>query len=128
MRLLVAEDNETLREALKCRFDDDDEFLYIGSTSNVDEIVPLCLRHGAELVVLDIDLRGRPSLVELPQMCEAMPSVGFVIFSGHSDPAMIRTALKAGASAYVTKSARIEKLLEALRKVGGRLKRSWGNG
>jgi DNA-binding NarL/FixJ family response regulator len=57
------------------------------------------------VVVLDIDLRGESSLGKLPVMRRGLPAVRFIIFSGHNHPEMIRRALEAGASAYVTKAA-----------------------
>ena len=45
IRLLVAEDNARLRDALQLLLADQDGFLYVASTSSAQEIVPLCKRH-----------------------------------------------------------------------------------
>lgn len=120
IRLLVAEDNAPLRDALQLLLDDQDEFLCVASTSSVREIVPLCKHHQVAVVVLDIDLRGESSLRALPMMRRALPAVRFIIFSGHTHPEMIRGALEAGASAYVTKATHTDKLIEKIRELGAR--------
>jgi two-component system response regulator DesR len=120
IRLLVAEDNAPLRDALQLLLDDQDGFLCVASTSSVQEIVPLCKRHQVGVVVLDIDLRGESSLRALPIMRTALPAVRFIIFSGHNHPEMIRGALEAGASAYVTKATHTDKLIARIREFGVR--------
>ena len=118
LRLLVAEDNEYLREELLQVLDDEEEFSCVASTPSVDQIVPLCVSQEAQVVVLDLDLQGRSSLQELPSMRRALPDVRFVVFSGHENPEIIRGALRAGASAYVTKSTHTDRLIEAIKQVG----------
>ena len=118
LRLLVAEDNDYLREELLHVLDDEEDFSCVGSTPSVDEIIPLCVAQEAEVVVLDLDLQGQSSLEALPTMRRALPDVRFVVFSGHENPEIIRGALRAGASAYVTKSTHTDRLIEAIKAAG----------
>ena len=70
----------------------------------------------AQVIILDIELKGRSSLHRLPQLKRELPAARFLVYSGHALPALIDAALAAGASEYVVKSGDPLELINAVRR------------
>jgi two-component system, NarL family, response regulator DesR len=87
------------------------------TTAYLEEVGPLIAEHGAQVAVLDIELRGGSALKLLPALRQQFPQTRFIIHSGHSNPGLIRTAQETGADAYVLKSGDFDELIAAIRRV-----------
>ena len=116
IRVFVAEDNEDLRAAVVLLLNDTLDMHCIGETDCLAEVVPRVLESSAEVVVLDIELKGQSSLVNLATLKRQLPGAHFLIYSGHSHPELMRGATAAGASGYVLKSGDFDELLQAIRQ------------
>jgi len=117
VRVLIAEDNDDLRLVMPELLNGTDGFCCAATTAYLDEIGPLIARHGVEVAVLDIELRGGSALKRLPALCSEFPATRFVIHSGHSNPELVRRAQAAGAAAFVLKSGDFDSLIETIRGV-----------
>lgn len=113
-RVLVADDHQVVSAGLvnllqpHCRM-----------VSTAHSLEELWLRlHDAppELVVLDISFGSASSLHELPAIRRRFPEVRFVVLTAHG-PVLKAAALRAGASAYVSKTAEPREVIEALHQV-----------
>lgn len=87
------------------------------TTAYLAEVAPLIRQHGAQVAVLDIELRGGSALKQLPQLRQQFPDTKFIIHSGHSNPELVRSAKETGADAYVLKSGDFDELIEAICKL-----------
>src|SRR5215217_2253925 len=72
--------------------------------------------HKPDVLVLDLTMPGRPSLDVIQQIRRDTPATSVVILTMEADPAIARTALGAGAAAYVLKEAADSELVEAIRR------------
>jgi len=117
VRVLIAEDNDDLRLLMPALFDGACGFCCAATTAYLDEVGPLIARHGVEVAVLDLELRGGSALKRLPALCSEFPATKFVIHSGHSNPELVRRAQAAGAAAYVLKSGDFDSLIETIRSL-----------
>lgn len=115
--VVVAEDNEDLRMVMPPLINEAPDLHCSATTDSLDEVAPLIGKHGARVAVLDIELRGGSSLKQLPALRQQFPDTKFIVHSGHSNPALIRTARESGADAYVLKSGDFDELIEAIRRV-----------
>ena len=116
LRILLAEDNEDLREAMTALFETQEDMDCVASTGRLQDIESLATEHRPNAIVLDIELEGQSSVRELPRLVEALPGVVFIVYSGHDHPELIRGARVAGAAAYVIKTAGFEELAGAIRR------------
>ena len=116
IRVLIAEDNEDLRAVLSSLIDCEPDMRCVAETGVLDEVPGLVASSGAQVVVLDLELKGRSSLKFLPQLVREIPGARIVVFSGHAIPAIVAAALAAGASAYVLKSGEFDELSAAIRE------------
>ncbi len=117
IRVIIAEDNEDLREMIVCLLDAEPDIECVGQTGSLGAVEPLCLEHGPHVVILDVELQGESSLHALPALHARMPAVRFIMYSGHANPYMIRGSIAAGAAAYVVKTGDPEELVRSIRSV-----------
>ncbi|HEV2377860.1 MAG TPA: response regulator [Streptosporangiaceae bacterium] len=81
-------------------------------TQVAGDVAGLDLAAGADVVILDLELGGRMVTAEIPGLAAKGQRV--VVFSAHTDPAVILAVLEAGACAYVTKDEGRGHLLDAV--------------
>ena len=115
LRVLVAEDNDDLRELLVTLISAEPDLKCVGTANDVDAVLAIASDHSADVLVLDLELQGRSSIDLLKTVRRNGSKITIVVFSGHSHPEMIRHTLAAGADAYVPKSGSYELLLDAIR-------------
>jgi two-component system response regulator DesR len=115
LRVLVAEDNEDLRDLLVTIISAEPDLKCVGTAADVDEVITSTSEHKADVLVLDLELQGRSSIDVLRTVRGNGSKITIIVFSGHSHPEMIRHTLAAGADAYVPKNGDYELLLDAIR-------------
>jgi DNA-binding NarL/FixJ family response regulator len=115
LRVLIAEDNDDLRDLLVTLVSAEADMKCVGTVSDVDGVIASTAQHIADVLVLDLELQGRSSIDVLKAVRSAGHKISIIVFSGHAHPEMIRHTLAAGADAYVPKSGDFELLLDAIR-------------
>ena len=115
LRIIVAEDNEDLRDLLVTIISAEADMKCVGTAADVDTAIATTAEQKADVIVLDLELQGRSSIDVLKAVRGAGNNISIIVFSGHSHPEMIRHTLAAGADAYVPKSGDFELLLDAIR-------------
>jgi DNA-binding NarL/FixJ family response regulator len=114
LRILVAEDNDDLRDLLVTIISAEPDLECVGTATDVDGVLSGAA-DGVDVVVLDLELQGRSSIDVLKTVRSNGNKIGIIVYSGHAHPEMIRHTLAAGADAYVEKSSDYELLLDAIR-------------
>ena len=84
-----------------------------GSGEEALSAVPLL---GPHLVVLDIGLPGISGLETCRRLRQRLPQLPVLFFSMHDELSLVRQALDAGATGYITKSSAPDVLVEAVRR------------
>jgi DNA-binding NarL/FixJ family response regulator len=115
IRILVAEDNDDLRELLVTLISAEPDLKCVGTAADVDAVIASTAELKADVLVLDLELQGRSSIDVLKAVRSGGSKITIIVFSGHAHPEMIRHTLAAGADAYVPKSGDFELLLDAIR-------------
>lgn len=117
IRVLIAEDNDDLRMAIRLLLDGEPDLRCVAETGNLDNVAQLTEQYEADVVLLDIELQGRSSLQILRTLRSQLPKVQFLIHSGHAHADIQRHAMASGASGFVVKSGDTLELLAAIRSV-----------
>lgn len=117
MRLLVAEDQSMLRDAL-CQLlllqEDVEEVLQAGDGQ---EAIRLLETHPVDIAILDIEMPIKTGLEVLEWAKSQQPQLKIVIVTTFKRPGYFERALKAGVDAYVLKERRITDLMATLHTV-----------
>ncbi len=117
MRLLVAEDQSMLRDAL-CQLlllqEDVEEVLQAGDGQ---EAIRLLESHPVDIAILDIEMPIKTGLEVVEWAKSQHPHLKVVIVTTFKRPGYFERALKAGVDAYVLKERRITDLMATLHTV-----------
>ena len=97
LRVLIAEDNDDLRDLLVTLVSAEPDLRCVGTAQDVDAVIASTVEQKADVLVLDLELQGRSSIDVLKTVRKAGSKVIIIVFSGHSHPDMVRHTLAAGA-------------------------------
>jgi len=113
---MIAEDNDDLRTTMVSLLDAEDDIRCVAETNELGEVAALAAATSPAVIILDIELKGRSSLLALPQFKRELPAARFLVYSGHALPALVEAALEAGATEYLLKSGDPYELIDAVRR------------
>ena len=110
-----------VRSGLRLLLEEEGDFHVVGEAGDVDAALELAGADSPDVILLDLNMPGRPSLPAIPELLEASPGGAVVVMTQHDDPEFARVALSGGASGFVLKEAAHSELVEAVRAaVAGR--------
>ena len=117
IRIVLADDHALIRSGLRRVLDGEADLAVVGEAGDVEAALALTERHQPQVVVLDLNMPGTPTLAAIPRFLEASPGSAVVVLTMEAEPGFARTALSAGARGYVLKDAAEAELIEAVRSV-----------
>ena len=115
MRILLVDDHSMVRSGLRLLLEEQDDFCVAGEAGDVEGALERTRTLGPDVILLDLNMPGRPSLPAIPELLEAAPGSAVVVMTQHDDPGFARAALLGGASGFVLKEAAESELVEAVR-------------
>ena len=120
-RILLADDHALLRSGLRRILEEALPGVQVGEAGSTDEVLAALPKEAWDLLILDISMPGRSGLDALPDLKALRPALPILVLSMFAEEQFAIRALKAGASAYLTKERAPEELIQAVRTVlGGR--------
>jgi DNA-binding NarL/FixJ family response regulator len=117
IRLLIVDDHELVRKGFAATMAVDGRFEVVAETGSGRDALAALRRVRPDVAVVDLrlpDMRGEELCAELR---ERLPRTPVIILSAYGTEDTVRAAMKAGASAYVPKSADVGELLDVLARV-----------
>lgn len=87
----------------------------VAEAGTADDAVRYVRGHRPDVLILDLNMPGTPSLDAMPAISEASPETAVVILTMRNEPAFARQALGAGVRGYVLKEAADAELVQAVR-------------
>jgi two-component system response regulator NreC len=104
-----------VRSALRMLLEAEPGFEVVAEAGDAESASRYVLGHKPSVVVLDLNMPGRPSLEVVPEMKERSPDTAVVILTMQDEPGFAREAMQAGVLGYVLKDAADSELVEAVR-------------
>ncbi|HET7754524.1 MAG TPA: response regulator transcription factor [Anaeromyxobacteraceae bacterium] len=117
LRILLADDHAMFRSGLRRILEPEFPGAAFGEAATLPTLRALLERDAWDVLILDVSMAGENSLNSLPSIKEARPKLPVVVLSMYGERQFVIRALRAGASAYVTKERAPEELLRAVRSV-----------
>jgi two-component system response regulator NreC len=117
LKIVIADDHAVVRRGLRLLLDAEDGFEVVAEAGDVDDALRYTRAHRPNVLVLDLNMPGQRSSLELiPELAESVPDTRVVVLTMQEDPEFAREALSAGAAAYVLKEAADTELVEAIHR------------
>ena len=117
LRIMLADDHETVREGLKMIVNAQDDMEVVGVAGDGREAVARAQELLPDVLVMDISMPNLNGLKATTKLTECCPQVKVLTLSRHTDDGYIRGLLAAGACAYVLKQSAPSELIHAIRAV-----------
>ena len=115
--ILLVEDHNVVRQALKMLIDADPELEVIGEAADGNDALSLAVKLVPDIMIVDLMIPKLSGLEVTRQVSKKVPETKIMILTMHSDEAYVIDALRNGASAYLLKDASADELMIALHRV-----------
>jgi two-component system response regulator NreC len=113
IRVVIADDHSLLRRGLR-QLLEDEGIEVVAEAGDVDTARRYVRGHRPDVLVLDLNMPGSPSLEAIPWIRKESPETQIVVLTMQNEPAYARQALSAGALGYVLKESADAELVEAV--------------
>ncbi|MFJ5264112.1 response regulator [Streptomyces sp. NPDC088387] len=117
IRVLLAEDQSMVREALAALLGLEDDIEVVAQAARGDEILALARAHEIDVALLDIEMPGATGIEAAALLHRELPHVRLVVLTTFGRPGYLRGAMEAGADAFLVKDAPAAQLADAVRRV-----------
>ena len=115
--VLIADDQEIIREVLCDLFDSQEDFEVCGEAENGMEAVEMAQMLQPDVILLDLSMPVMNGIEAACALKRLMPMVPIIVFSEYGDVLSQRETRSSGISAVVSKTAQISVLLDKARAV-----------
>ena len=115
IRVLLAEDHETVRHGLKLVIDRQPDMEVVGEVGDGVAAVEQVGALHPNVAIVDISMPRMNGLAATRAICQAAPAVAIVALTRYSDDAYVQELMDAGALGYVLKQSASSELVDAVR-------------
>jgi two-component system response regulator NreC len=113
--IVLADDHTVVRRALRVLLEEEPGFEVVAEAEDADGAIRYLRGHKPDVLILDLNMPGRPSLEAIADMQKASPETKIVVLTMQQEPAFARQALQQGVLGYVLKEAADDELVQAVR-------------
>jgi two-component system, NarL family, response regulator NreC len=117
LRILLADDHETVREGLKSIVNAQPDMEVVGEVADGETAVARAVLLSPDIVVMDVSMPVLNGLNATAAMATRCPGTKVLALTRHADDGYLHQVLRAGASGYVLKQSRSAELLHAIRAI-----------
>lgn len=118
IRVLIADDQELIRQSLSFVLDAQADIAMVGTASNGREAIELVRKEKPDVVLMDIRMPEVDGVECTRLIKTAHPQIKVIILTTFDDDEYVFGALRYGASGYLLKGVSVEELANAVREVG----------
>lgn len=117
IKILIADDQELIRESLKIILSTNNEFEVIDTVGSGKEVVESIRRHIPDIILMDVRMPDMDGVQCTKFVKEVYPEIKVIVLTTFDDDEYIFSALKYGASGYLLKGVSLDELTSAIKTV-----------
>jgi two-component system invasion response regulator UvrY len=117
IRILIADDHSVVRNGIMKSLTSSFPSAEFGEAANGIEVLQIIHQTKWNLVILDINMPGRSGMEVLKEIKANYPVIPVIIFSMYPEDQFAIRAMRAGASAYLTKDISSRELEKAIKGI-----------
>ena len=114
IKILIADDQELIRESLKIILDTNSEMNVIGLAENGSKVLDLVRKNLPDIILMDIRMPELDGVECTKIIKKKYPDVKIIILTTFDDDEYVFYALKYGASGYLLKGCTVQELTSAI--------------
>ncbi len=118
-KVVLVDDSSEVRTLVRTRLELSGRFEVVGEGGDGAEAIGLAYRHEPDLLLLDTSMPTMDGLEALPAILTLSPDTRVVMFTGFEEHGLATAARELGASDFIEKSIRMDKLPDRLLGVLG---------
>ncbi len=115
IKVLIADDHAIVRAGLRALLKSEPTLELVGEASGGYEAIELVSQTQPDILVLDLSMPDLDGIAVTKKIKPQFPNLRILILTVHEDEALLREAMKAGASGYILKRAAEAELISAIR-------------
>ncbi len=116
IKVIVVEDNDTIREGLKILIDGTPGYCCVSTYSKCETMLKNIEKQNPDVLLMDIGLPGMNGIEGIKETKKIIPELTILVLTVYEENDLIFDALCAGASGYLVKKTPPSKLLEAIQE------------
>ena len=116
-RVLIADHHPITRKGIVSLLRNSDEYEIVGKVSNGNEMYDALKANMPDVLIMELDLPHINGILALRTIKKEFTGIKVVIFSSHPEEMYALSAIKAGASAYLSKTVATKTLKKAVERV-----------
>lgn len=117
IKVMIADDQELIRDSLSIVLGTNADMEVIGLASNGHELIELIKKNQPDVVLMDVRMPELDGVEATRAVKEQWPGVRIIILTTFDDDEYVFNALKYGASGYLLKGVSVPELSSAIRTV-----------
>ena len=117
IRVLLADDHKLFRQGLRQLLELDGDIVVVGEAGDGQDAQRLAADIKPDVVLVDINMPGGDGVSAAREILRVNPGIGVIVLTMHRDDSYIFQAVRAGARAYLLKSASAAEVALAVRIV-----------
>ncbi len=116
IKVIVVEDNDTIREGLKILIDGTPGYSCAASYNKCENMLKTLEKQKPDVLLMDIGLPGMNGIEGIKQAKAILPDLNILVVTVYEENDLIFDALCAGACGYLVKKTPPSRLLEAIKE------------
>lgn len=117
INLLIVDDQQIIIDGLSALLRDVKDIVISGMCSDPFLLMNMVEKFEPDVILMDFNMPGKDGIECIREVLEKNPKQKILMLTGYDDIALIREALRCGASGYVLKNIGKEELLKAIKTV-----------
>lgn len=117
IRIFIYDDSEDRRDSLKALLRFNDDFKFVGEAANCKNVLSEMEDFFPDVVLMDINMPEVDGIEGLKLIKNSHPEVKVLMQTAFDDSEKIFTSIKNGASGYILKNDRPQRILQAIEEV-----------
>ena len=114
IRILIVDDQRTVRQGLKVLLENRGNLEVIGSAKNATDAIAQVETLQPDVVLIDIEMPGMNGLTATQIICQRFPQTQVIVISSYAREEYVIKAIQAGAKGYLLKNVVAEDLKRAI--------------
>jgi NarL family two-component system response regulator LiaR len=114
--ILIADDHEVVRSGIRSYLEKISDFHVVGEASSGEEAVSMVGELIPDIVLLDLIMPGMDGIETTRRVRQISPRTKVVVLTSYHEDVHIFPALKAGATSYILKDMKMDKLVDVLHR------------